>query len=145
MITATAGAITAITGLVVALNGTGLFSSRSGSPAAPPAAVAPADVSGQWQASVAYGWGATHNERFAFQADGVMVFFEIDQQIDHFGFGCIHRLTLHIGCNLKTQKRPGSRSLADHRVVVPDCARIRKGAAHSSKLMRSWPQISLPL
>ena len=66
MITATAGAITAVTGLVVALNGTGMFSSRT----PPPADAPPADVTGQWQASVTYGWGATHNERFTFQADG---------------------------------------------------------------------------
>ena len=61
MITAAAGAITAVTGLVVALNGAGLFSSRT-SP--------PVDVTGQWQASVTYGWGATYTERFALQADG---------------------------------------------------------------------------
>ena len=61
MITATAGAITAVTGLVVALNGTGVFSSPT-----PP----PADVTGQWQAAVTYGWGPTYTERFAFQAEG---------------------------------------------------------------------------
>ena len=66
MITATAGAITAVTGLDVARNGTGMISSR-------PPPLPPADVTGQWQASVTYSWGRTYTERFALQAEGERV------------------------------------------------------------------------
>ena len=75
IITAVAGLLAAVTALITALTGTGLFS-----PGARPAASSPssaeapapafADVSGQWEANVTYGWGATHKERFAFQING---------------------------------------------------------------------------
>ena len=63
VLTAAAAAISAVTGLVVALNQTGVFESRK----APP--VEAAAVSGAWRAQVTYSWGATHAERFAFQTD----------------------------------------------------------------------------
>lgn len=67
----------AVTALITALTGTGLFSpaarpaGASGTPSAEvDTPAASADVSGQWEASVTYSWGATHRERFAFQVDG---------------------------------------------------------------------------
>jgi hypothetical protein len=64
MLTATAGIISATTGLVVALNQTGLFRSRT-APAPAPAT----DVNGAWKAQVTYSWGVSRAERFVFQAD----------------------------------------------------------------------------
>lgn len=67
-ITAAAGFLTAMTGLIAVLNTTGLIS--SGEEQAPAPAAVVTNVSGQWQASVTYGWGATHAEQFAFDVDG---------------------------------------------------------------------------
>jgi len=72
MLTAAAGAISAITGLVVALNQTGLFKSGQRAPAASTDAARATDVTavnGGWRAQVTYSWGASYAERFAFQVD----------------------------------------------------------------------------
>jgi hypothetical protein len=76
MLTAAAGIISATTGLVVALNQTGIFRSRTApapAPASAPASAPPrapaADVNGAWKAQVTYSWGITRPERFVFQAD----------------------------------------------------------------------------
>ncbi len=63
LLTAAAGVISAVTGLVVAVNQTGVFDSRKA-----PVADAVA-VSGAWRARVTYSWGDTHAERFTFQVD----------------------------------------------------------------------------
>jgi hypothetical protein len=63
LLTAAAGVISAVTGLVIALNQAGVLDFRK------PPAIEAAAVSGAWRAQVTYSWGATHAERFAFQVD----------------------------------------------------------------------------
>ena len=76
MVTAVAGLLAAVAGLITALTGSGLFSPAARPadvrepPSVPVSAPRAGDVSGQWEATVTYNWGATHRERFAFQIDG---------------------------------------------------------------------------
>ena len=63
LLTAIAGVVTAVTGLLVALPKVGLLEREAPT----------ANISGVWVANVTYGWGATHKERFALQADGARV------------------------------------------------------------------------
>ena len=63
LLTAAAAAISAVTGLVIALNQTGVLDFRK------PPVIEAAAVSGAWRAQVTYSWGATHAECFAFQVD----------------------------------------------------------------------------
>ncbi len=74
LLTAAAGVISAITGLLLALPKAGLIGGEAAQSAAVTsareAAPAPTDVSGVWSATVTYSWGATHKERLALQADG---------------------------------------------------------------------------
>jgi hypothetical protein len=74
LLTALAGVISAITGLLLALPKVGLFT-RETAPAAiemstRETAPAPVDISGVWSANVTYSWGDTYKEQFALQADG---------------------------------------------------------------------------
>jgi hypothetical protein len=83
LLTALAGVITAVTGLLLALPKVGLIGGEAAP--APAASIAssvagaretapPAtDISGVWSATVTYSWGATHKERFALQGDGARV------------------------------------------------------------------------
>ena len=63
LLTAIAGVVTAVTGLLLALPKVGLLEREAPT----------ANVSGVWVANVTYSWGATHKERFTFQADGSQV------------------------------------------------------------------------
>src|SRR5215510_10382385 len=84
MLTAAAGIISATTGLVVALNQTGLFRSRTASASPPAPAVS---INGAWKAQVTYSWGTTRAERFVFQADkgrlvGTVTFLGVSRGIE---------------------------------------------------------------
>jgi hypothetical protein len=46
----------------------------------------------------------------------VVVFFEIDKQLDHFFLSGVHRLMLHIGCDLKKCIR--AIGLASHKLPI---------------------------
>jgi hypothetical protein len=68
ILTAAAGIVSAVGGLVIALSQAGLIGARDEEAAAPPAVEA-APIGGVWSAQVVYPWG-THQETFELRVEG---------------------------------------------------------------------------
>lgn len=69
LLTAAAGTVSAVAGLVIALSQAGLIGAgpREGAAETPPEAAGPA-IDGTWRAQVVYPWG-THEESFVFRVE----------------------------------------------------------------------------
>ena len=77
ILTAGAGIVSAMAGLVIALTQAGVIGSGPGSAAAESAPEAPsAAVDGTWTAQVTYPWNATHAESFTFRVEDGRVYGE---------------------------------------------------------------------